>query len=100
MQLQSIHMQKLAKILTENNFLKELDLSWNELPPHEMLTLTTVLAKNRTLTFVNLSWNYLTCSDFIDPLKAEGRDEYKQARMKVPLAEQDEELQKLLKTYL
>lgn len=85
-------MKKLVQIIAENSKLRELDLSWNELPPHDMLELTGVLAKNRTLTFVNLSWNFMTCSDSLDPMKAEERDQYKQARMKMPLPDLDEDL--------
>jgi Ran GTPase-activating protein (RanGAP) involved in mRNA processing and transport len=58
-------MNKLVQIVAKNSKLKELDLSWNELPPNEMCKLTEVLAKNRTLTYVNISWNFLTNTDAI-----------------------------------
>ena len=76
-------MKKLVQIISENKHLKELDLSWNELPPSDMIELTGVLAKNRTLTFVNLSWNYMTCTDHKDSMKTAERDEYIKARMEM-----------------
>ena len=74
-------MDKLVTVIDDCRYLKELDLSWNELPSQQMLDLTRVLATNRTLTFVNLSWNFLTCSDHADPDKFEERQKYKEARM-------------------
>jgi len=62
-QLGNSHIDKLRRFIADSKFLKELDLSWNELGMKQMLDITKELASNRTLKFVNLSWNYLTSSD-------------------------------------
>jgi hypothetical protein len=42
-------MNEVINIISKNKFLKELDLSWNELNTSQMLALTGQLAENRTL---------------------------------------------------
>ena len=52
--------KNLVKIIRTSHYLKELDLSWNELSHKQILALTEVLANNRILINLNLSWNSLT----------------------------------------
>lgn len=58
--LQSYHVDNLAVVLDDNKYLEELDLSWNNLAPRDMLKVTNTLGKNRTLRHLNLAWNFLT----------------------------------------
>ena len=59
-QLASYHIYKLVPFIDASVSLKELDLSWNNLCPSDMLELSKCLMHNRQLSYVNLSWNCLT----------------------------------------
>lgn len=54
--------EHLAQYINKNNFLKKLDISWNELNSKSYIPLIQALGKNRQLTYVNLSHNILLSS--------------------------------------
>ena len=80
-QLASYHVSKLVPFIGASPSLKELDLSWNNLCPSDMLELSRCLAQNRQLHFVNLSWNCLSHMQRDMPLNDHVEEEEEMRRL-------------------
>ena len=59
MKLNFRNIEQVARIVTDSNFLEDLDLSWNDLIPAHFTPLLEALSRNRQLKSLNLSWNML-----------------------------------------
>ena len=51
--------EELCDFVATSRYLEELDLSWNQLQPNQMMPILETLSVNIRLKSVNLSWNLL-----------------------------------------
>ena len=63
MGINALHLEKIAQIVDESEWLEELDISWNNLVPLHFKPLLEVLSRNKQLKALNLSWNTLIDKD-------------------------------------